>query len=80
MSAKIDHLQANDWTLGQNDSKPRRRQRKPRLDRTIKQAEKAGKTVTSVTTPDGVTLTFGESAVDGTNENEWDRALSHGKH
>jgi len=79
MSAKIDHLQANDWTLGQNEAKPRRRQRKPRLDRTIKQAEKAGKTVTSVTTPDGVTLTFGEPAPDA-NFDEWDRRLNNGPH
>jgi hypothetical protein len=30
----------------------------------IKQAEKSGKAVTSVTTPDGVTLRFGESDQD----------------
>jgi hypothetical protein len=76
---KTDHLQANDWTLGQNEAKqPRRRQRKPRLDRTIREAEKAGKSVTSITTPDGVKLTFGEPAPD--TSDEWDRRLDRGKH
>jgi hypothetical protein len=38
-----------------------KRQRKPSIRTLIKQAEKAGKPVTSITTPDGVTLKFGES-------------------
>ena len=35
--------------------------RKPSLRALIMQAEKAGKNVASITTPDGVTLRFGES-------------------
>jgi hypothetical protein len=35
--------------------------RKPSLRTLIEQAEKAGKNVASITTPDGVTLRFGES-------------------
>jgi hypothetical protein len=34
------------------------RRRKPRVDALIKQAEKGGKVVTSITTADGVTLRF----------------------
>jgi hypothetical protein len=50
---------------GVDAMKPRnRRARKPRIDTIIKQAEKAGKNVTSVTTPEGVTLTFGEANTD----------------
>jgi hypothetical protein len=37
----------------------RRGQRKPRLRTLIADAEKAGKNVASITTPDGTTLTFG---------------------
>ena len=41
--------------------KPPKRQRKPRLDRLIAQAEKAsGKTISSITMPDGTTVSFGE--------------------
>jgi hypothetical protein len=45
-------------------AKPPRRQRKPRqpnIPKMITTAEKTGKKVTSVTTPEGVTLRFGES-------------------
>jgi hypothetical protein len=38
-----------------------RRQRKPSIKKMIAAAERSGKTVTSLTTPDGVTLRFGES-------------------
>jgi hypothetical protein len=37
-----------------------RRQRKPSLRKMIAAAERGGKNVTSITTPDGVTLHFGE--------------------
>ena len=37
-----------------------RRQRKPSIRKTIAAAERSGKTVTSITTPDGVTLHFGK--------------------
>jgi hypothetical protein len=42
----------------------KRRTRKPSIRTIIKAAEKAGKTVTAVTTPEGVTLTFGEPMKD----------------
>ena len=45
---------------GKPQPKPRR-QRKPSIKRMIAAAERSGKTVTSITTPDGVTLRFGES-------------------
>jgi hypothetical protein len=41
-------------------ARPKHRKRKPNIRRLIAEAEKTGKHVTSVTTPDGVTLTFGE--------------------
>jgi hypothetical protein len=46
------------------------RHRKPGLGRLIAQMEKAGKTVTSITTPDGHTLTFGEPQSSEAN-NPW---------
>jgi hypothetical protein len=55
-----------------------RRQRKPSVGKLIAQAEKFGKPVTSITTPDGVTLHFGTAESAG---NEWDEVLPrHGKH
>jgi hypothetical protein len=48
-----------------------KRQRKPRLDRLIKQAEQTGKSVNSITTPDGTTLTFGEPAPTEATKNPW---------
>jgi hypothetical protein len=48
----------------------RRRQRKPSIATLLKQAEKAGRPVTSVTTPDGTTLTFGEGVADSPLD-EW---------
>ena len=40
-------------------TKPKR-QRRPALDSLIREAEKAGKSVSSITTPDGTTVRFGE--------------------
>lgn len=55
-----------------------RRRRKPSVHDLIKQAEKSGKPVSSVTTPDGVTLHFGVAESAG---NEWDEVLlRHGTH
>jgi|SRR5262245_3462783 len=48
-----------------------KRQRKPRLDRLIKQAEQTGKSVNSITTPDGTTLTFGEPEPTEATKNPW---------
>jgi hypothetical protein len=55
---------------GADTAKPvaRRRARKPSVATLIKRAEKAGKTVTAITTPDGITLTFGEAADKSVNE------------
>jgi hypothetical protein len=56
--------------------------RKPSVRKLIKQAEESGKQITSVTTPDGVTLKFGkpEGAVESAG-NEWDEVLlRHGTH
>ena len=47
-----------------------RRQRRPSIKRMIAAAERSGKTVTSITTPDGVTLRFGESEPTEAN-NPW---------
>ena len=53
-----------------------KRQRKPRLDASIKAAEKAkGKPVTSVILPDGTTLRFGEAQTEQTNNDAWERAM-----
>jgi hypothetical protein len=49
-----------------------RRPRKARVHTLIKQAEKSGKPVTSITTPDGVTLHFGKDEQQQGNEvDEW---------
>jgi hypothetical protein len=67
-----DHLIANGLDLGHEAEieqlkaeleafKQRKSRRRPRVDRLIAQAEKAGKSVASITTPDGITVTFGES-------------------
>ena len=47
-----------------------KRQRKPSIKKMIAAAERAGKKVTSITTPDGVTLRFGESEPTEAN-NPW---------
>jgi hypothetical protein len=39
---------------------PKRRTRKPSIAELVKQAEKTGRRVTSVTTPDGMIINFGE--------------------
>jgi hypothetical protein len=56
---------------------PRRRQRKPSIDRMIKQAERSGKRVTSITTADGATLRFDEPKPEPTEEatNPWLAAI-----
>jgi hypothetical protein len=50
-------------------AKPRR-QRKPSLRKMIAAAERGGKNVTSITTPDGVTLHFGK-VEDSEASNPW---------
>ena len=59
------HLEPCDWP-----TKRKRKPRKPSIDRLIKQAEKAGKPVISVTLPDGTKLHFGEFEA-GEATNPW---------
>jgi hypothetical protein len=67
------------WDLPPLRRRRRHRKRKPSIDRLIRQAERSGKKVTSITTADGATtLTFSEPTPD--TGNEWDEALSRGKH
>jgi hypothetical protein len=47
----------------------RRRQRKPSVGKMIAQAEKTGRNVTSITTPEGYTIRFGEPTTEA--ENPW---------
>ena len=47
-----------------------RKPHRPSISKMIEQAEKAGKTVTSITTPDGTKLDFGEA---DRATNSWDR-------
>jgi hypothetical protein len=56
----------------------RHRRRPTRVDTLIRQAEKAGKVVTSITTSDGVTLRFG--AEQDTSNNSWDEVLNRASH
>jgi hypothetical protein len=49
---------------------PKRRTRKPSITTLIKRAEKTGKAVTSITTPDGTTIHFGEPEASEAN-NPW---------
>lgn len=41
-----------------------RKPRKPRIDTMISHAERAGKNVASITTPEGYTITFGQAGAD----------------
>jgi len=72
--------------MGEPPKKSTRRQRRPTLRDALNAAHSSGQKVKgAVVEPDGkITLTFGEpTAVDGTNENEWDRRereLARGKH
>ena len=50
----------------------RGRQLKPQINKLIEQAEKTGKTVTSVTTPDGHTLRFGDTDNVSIEKDDWD--------
>jgi hypothetical protein len=51
-------------------------ERKPTLATLIKRAEKAGKTVTAITT-DGVTLTFGEAQTKEKETNDLDKWIAN---
>jgi hypothetical protein len=49
---------------------PRRSPRRPSIATLLKRAEKTGKSVTSITMPDGTTINFGESNPNDAN-NPW---------
>jgi hypothetical protein len=72
--------------MSEENDKPKspRRQRKPSIRTIVKQAERTGKTVTSIVTPEGYTIRFGEAVkddrVDNIDSNPWDRVLDHGAH
>jgi hypothetical protein len=66
---------------GNADRKPTQRRhprlprhRRPRVDMLLKEAEKGGKTVTSITLPDGTKLTFGED--EQASSNPWLKELT----
>jgi hypothetical protein len=81
LASFLDHLR---WLMERARDAPTtatkpRSERKPSVRKLIKQAEESGKQVTSVTTPDGVTLKFGEREA-GTTDNPWDEVLRRGPH
>ena len=57
----VHHLTA--VSLEVSSGRAKRRVSKPSIRRMVAAAEKAGKTVTGITTPDGVTLHFGKGAI-----------------
>jgi hypothetical protein len=57
---------------------PLRKLHRPRISKMIEQAEKAGKTVTSITTPDGTKLDFGKPEQQQGNEvDDWIAKHAH---
>jgi hypothetical protein len=52
---------------------------KPSVGTLIAQAEKTGRNVTSITTPDGYTIRFGEP-VNNDSGNSWDEVLENAPH
>jgi hypothetical protein len=52
-------------------SSPRPRGRRPRIDTLLAESAKGGKTVTSITLPDGTKLTFGEGEQTSSSSNPW---------
>jgi hypothetical protein len=69
---EVHQLRAVGFTLGEQQPK-RARRRKPSISRAIAQAEKGGKTVSSVVLPDGMKLTFNEQTKpdDGNDLDQW---------
>jgi hypothetical protein len=70
IGAGVDYVVTTPSTLAAAMNQRRRRQRKPSIRKTIAAAERSGKTVTSITTPDGVTLHFGKDEAT-TEPNPW---------
>jgi hypothetical protein len=73
--ARVAHQEGRlDLSLppGYGEPKPSSpRPRKPSIRKMIAAAERTGKKVTSVTTPEGVTLRFGESEPTEASNNPW---------
>jgi hypothetical protein len=68
----VDHLTACDLVVQRPERVKRKRgPRKPRIDKLIAEAEKTGRTVTSITTSDGTTLRFGDPAEPTEASNPW---------
>jgi hypothetical protein len=64
---------------GKNErNKPAPRGRRPRIATLLKEAAKGGKTVTSITLPDGTKLTFGDQT-QVTDNNSWDEIYAADK-
>jgi hypothetical protein len=76
-SPLLDDYRRSYEALGSGTAKParKRRERKPSVATLIRRAEKAGKTVTAITT-DGVTYTFGGADKPADNGNPWDVAAA----
>jgi hypothetical protein len=76
MAELLATLPPDDATSERCDRPKPAKRRKPSVSKLIAHAEKSGKPVTSVTTPDGVTLRFGES--EPSNElDEWIAKHAH---
>jgi hypothetical protein len=76
--AAIAELGEGDHSAPATETAPKRR-RTPSIRTLIRQAEKAGKPVSSLTTPDGITLRFGE--VDASKPaSDWDEVLRREPH
>jgi hypothetical protein len=61
---RMQALVTSELTIGVDIGRTRpraRRKRKPSIATLVKHAERTGKTVTSITTPDGTTINFDES-------------------
>jgi hypothetical protein len=73
----VHGLHADDFILGQQGPPKRKRQRTRRLDRTIAEVEKGGKTVQAVTLPDGTKLDFGKAEQQGNELDQWIAKHAH---
>jgi hypothetical protein len=68
--ARLGSPQKTDVARAREIVAARKRPRKPGIATLVKRAEKTGKTVTSVTTPDGTTINFGNPEPSEAN-NPW---------
>jgi hypothetical protein len=77
LNAMLAEEEAREEAAKRDSEKPKR-QRKPSVGTLIKQAERCGRFVTSVTTPDGTTLHFADTEhADAVRE--WDEAILRAK-